>query len=209
MHGVVMLLESQNSSIIFEYLVTIFIFNCLIDRKEVRPLEKAKRKPDISDSTLFAEYESVYHFALSLCHNESDAQDITQETFLKAMKAADRFEGGSSLYSWLCAIAKNTWLNKCHKQGREVDLEQAESHFQTIDIPVEQLVEDKEISFQIHKVLHQLDEPYKEIFSLRVFGQLPFGDIAELFSKSESWARVTYHRARKMIIEKLRKERSL
>ncbi len=171
-------------------------------------MEKAKIKPDISDSALYAEYESVYHFALSLCHNESDAQDIAQETFLKAMKAADHFEGGSSLYSWLCAIAKNTWLNKCHKQCREVDLEQAESHFQTIDVPIEQLVEDKEISFQIHKALHQLDEPYKEVFSLRVFGQLPFGGIAALFSKSESWARVTYHRARKMIIEKLRKENS-
>ncbi len=170
-------------------------------------MEKAK-KPDISNSTLFAEYESVYHFALSLCHNECDAQDITQETFKKAMKAADRFEGGSSLYSWLCAIAKNTWLNKWHKQCREVDLEQAECHFLTIDIPVEQLVEDKEISFQIHKVLHQLDDPYKEVFSLRVFGQLPFGDIAALFSKSESWARVTYHRARKRIIEKLRKDNS-
>lgn len=175
----------------------------------MRLLEKAKKKPDISDSTLFAEYESVYHFAWSLCHNESDAQDITQETFLKAMNAADRFEGGSSLYSWLCAIAKNTWLNKCHRQGREVDLEQAEIHFQIIDIPIEQLVEDKEVSFQIHKVLHQLDEPYKEVFSLRVFGQLPFGDIATLFSKSESWARVTYHRARKKIIEKLRKDKIL
>ena len=172
-------------------------------------MDKAKKKTDISDSALLAEYESVYHFALSLCRNDSDAQDITQETFLKAMKAADRFEGGSSLYSWLCAIAKNTWLNKCHKQGREVDLEQAESQFQRIEVFVEQLVEDKEISFQIHKVLHQLDEPYKEVFSLRVFGQLPFGDIAALFSKSESWARVTYHRARKMIIEKLGKEKIL
>ena len=90
-----------------------------------------------------------------------------------------------------------------------MDLEQAESQFQRIEVSVEQLVEDKEISFQIHKVLHQLDEPYKEVFSLRVFGQLPFGDIAALFSKSESWARVTYHRARKMIIEKLRKEKYL
>ena len=94
------------------------------------------------------------------------------------------------------------------KDGERVDAKQAESHFQTIDIPVEQLVEDKEISFQIHKVLHQLDDPYKEVFSLRVFGQLPFGDIAALFSKSESWARVTYHRARKRIIEKLRKDNS-
>ncbi len=125
------------------------------------------------------------------------------------MKAADRFEGGSSLYSWLCAIAKNTWLNSCRKRGREADPEQEESRFRTIDVPVEQLVEDKDSCFQIHKALHRLDEPYREVFSLRVFGQLPFGEIAALFSRSESWARVTYHRARKMIIEKLRKEKLL
>ena len=64
----------------------------------------------------------------------------------------------------------------------------------------------KDMSKRIHKVIHTLDEPYKEIFTLRVFGELPFSDIGELFSKTESWARVTYHRAKKMIIEILKKE---
>ncbi len=71
---------------------------------------------------------------------------------------------------------------------------------------VEQKVLEKETALQIHEVLHNLQEPYKEVFSLRVFGQLSFAEIAGLFSKTESWARVTFHRARKMITEKMRKE---
>ena len=61
----------------------------------------------------------------------------------------------------------------------------------------------KESAFEIHKVLHRLPEPYKEVFSLRVFGELPFSQIGELFGKTESWARVTYHRARLKIKEEL------
>jgi len=61
----------------------------------------------------------------------------------------------------------------------------------------------KESYFEIHKILHTLEEPYKEVFSLRVFGELPFRQIGELFGKTESWARVTYHRARMKIKEDL------
>lgn len=61
----------------------------------------------ITETVLCAEYEAVYRYVLSLCRNEAEAQDITQETFLKAINASDKFEGNSSLYTWLCAIAKN------------------------------------------------------------------------------------------------------
>ena len=68
---------------------------------------------------------------------------------------------------------------------------------------------DKETAFQVHQVLHRLSEPYKEVFSLRVFGELSFGTISSLFGKSESWARVTYHRACKKIREELDHEDQL
>ena len=55
----------------------------------------------------------------------------------------------------------------------------------------------------IRKILHDLQEPYKEVFMLRVMGEVSYRDIGQLFSKSESWARVTYYRAKKMIVEKM------
>ena len=67
----------------------------------------------------------------------------------------------------------------------------------------------KEISKRIHKVLHDMDEPYKEVFSLRTFGELSFQDIAELFRKSENWARVTYFRAKSKIKEALENENEM
>lgn len=159
----------------------------------------------LSDEVLEAEYNAVYRYVLSLTRNEADARDITQETCLRALKAADRFEGDSSLYTWLCAIAKNLWRNECNKNSRISDGEELTERL-TDGISVEQLVTDTDMSMHIHKVLHGLDEPYKEVFTLRIFGGLPFQSIARLFSKTDSWARVTYHRARKMIITVLRKD---
>ena len=164
---------------------------------------KHLKKDDISDKVLCAEYEAVFRYTLSLCHNKTEAEDITQETFLKALNARHSFQGGSSLYTWLCSIAKNLWINKCKKDNKEITTDempniQEESSF-------EEYLNNKDTALEIHKVLHILNEPYKEVFTLRVFGELSFSDIAKLFSKTESWSRVTYHRSKKIIIEQLRK----
>ena len=65
---------------------------------------------------------------------------------------------------------------------------------------VERMI-DQELAFQIHQYLHQMKEPYKEVFLLRVFGELSFEKIGILFGKSASWARVTYYRAKVQIHE--------
>lgn len=153
-----------------------------------------------------AEYEAVYRYVLSLCRNETEAEDITQDTFLKAMQAKNGFRGKSSVYTWLCAIAKNVWLEKMRKQNRLVPMrEEALENGNSL----EEKIANEDTAMQVHKFLHTIEEPYKEVFSLRVFGQLSFAKIAEIFGKTESWARVTYHRARKRIIEKMRKDNLL
>lgn len=164
-----------------------------------------KKEPPISEEILCAEYKSVFRYVMALCRNENVAEDITQETFLKAIKNGDKFAQGSSLYTWLCTIARNIWLNRIKSSKKELvtsDIEESAESEESL----EQLVDDKDAAFHIHKALHELSEPYKEVFSLRVFGELPFGEIACLFSKTESWARVTFYRAKKMIIEKMRKD---
>lgn len=169
-------------------------------------MRKEKTDGGISEEALLAEYGAVYKYALTICQNETEAQDVTQETFLKAMRSGNGFEGNSSLYTWLCSIAKNLWINKCKKQNRELAVDEWEQNVPDSKKGIERMMAERDSSRQIHRVLHTLDEPYKEVFSLRVFGELPFGDIAELFSKTESWARVTYYRARKMITETLERE---
>lgn len=144
-------------------------------------------------------FRDVYKYALSLSRDPAMAEEITQETFFKAMNNIDSFRGQCRLYVWLCQIAKNTYITYLRKQKREPP-EQDRAGNTT---PEEYLLT-KESAFEIHKVLHRLPDPYKEVFSLRVFGELPFVQIGELFGKTESWARVTYHRARMKIKEELR-----
>lgn len=159
-----------------------------------------------NDDILCAEYEAVYHYTLALCRDEAMAQDITQETFLKAMKSYDKFKGDSSLYTWLCAIAKRCLINRYKKDSRELPTDDFSGTLPKAEKSLEEMVSDKNLAMYIHKILHTMQEPYKEVFSLRVFGQLSFADISKLFAKTESWARVTYHRARKIINEELRKD---
>ena len=144
-------------------------------------------------------FKDVYRYALSLTRDEHLAEEVTQETFFKALKSIDKFDGKCRLYVWLCQIAKNTYFTLCQKQERTAAPEEFEDGSPS---PEEGLLR-SDTAFQIHKALHALEEPYKEVFSLRTLGELPFKQIGLLFGKTESWARVTYHRARLKIKEEL------
>ncbi len=143
-------------------------------------------------------FRDVYKYALSLSRDPHIAEEITQETFFKALNSIGSFRGQCRLYVWLCQIAKNTYFTYAQKQSR-LPPDQDVHSGQTLE---EHLLA-KESAFEIHKVLHRLPDPYKEVFSLRVFGELSFLQIGELFGKTESWARVTYYRARMKIKEEI------
>ena len=147
-------------------------------------------------------FRDVYRYALSLCRNESLAEELTQETFFKALEHIDRFDGRCKITVWLCQIAKNAYISHCRKQQHTDDSTELDSLAAPDEL--EEKLFSKEEAFRIHRRLHALEEPYKEVFSLRLFGELSFAQIAELFGKTESWARVTYHRARLKIKEDLR-----
>ena len=152
-----------------------------------------------------AYFSDVYLYLISLCRDESLAEDLTHEVFVKAIRSVSKFRGECNIRVWLCQIAKNSYLSYCRKHGREVPTDfdmpaEEESHAGTVRF--EERLEDSETAFDLHKVLHMLEEPYKEVFWLRTFGELSFQKIAALFGHSESWARVTYHRARLKIIER-------
>lgn len=146
-------------------------------------------------------FRDVYRYALSLCRNESVAEEITQETFFKALAKLDSFDGRCKVSVWLCQIAKNTYISMCRRNKHLENNSHAE--LTPSNGNIEEIIFDQETAFAIHKVLHTLEEPYKEVFSLLTFGELSFKQIAELFEKTEAWARVTYHRARLKIKEEL------
>lgn len=146
-------------------------------------------------------FRDVYKYAFSLSRNKLIAEEITQETFFKALKNIDKFDGKCKLYVWLCQITKNTYFSFIKKEKQYDYLADIESSLRDEDIETQLFT--KEAALEIHKALHNLQDPYKEVFTLRIFGELPFSQIGEIFEKTESWARVTYHRAKIKLKENL------
>ena len=152
-------------------------------------------------------FDIVYRYIRSISQDGSLAEEVTQETFFKALEKIDQFRGDCDVRVWLCQIAKNTLYDHLKKQKKQLlgdeKLEKIESAGGEL---LEEKLAQRSQAMEIHKVLHGLSEPYKEVFSLRTFGELKFSEIGMLFGKSENWARVTYYRARVKIREELEYE---
>ena len=148
-----------------------------------------------------AYYLQVYSYAVALSRNPMQAEEITQHTFVKAISSKAGYKGKSGELTWLCAIAKNLYYDEIRRKAKLTDMDELGSAPDSLDL--EQSVADSDMVFRIHLILHELEEPYKEVFQLRVFGELSFAQIALIFGKTESWARVTYHRARLKIQERM------
>ena len=143
----------------------------------------------------------VYYYMRGICRDEKLCEEVAQETFFKALKKIDSFDGKSDIRAWLFTIAKNTYLSILRKNKRNIGLSE-ENEISSEDDFADDL-DDRDTALRIHKILHTLKEPYKEVFSLRVFGELSFEDIGKLVSKSAGWARVTYYRAKMMILHEM------
>jgi RNA polymerase sigma factor (sigma-70 family) len=143
-----------------------------------------------------AYFQDVYFYMRSLATDENIAEEITQETFFKALKSMHQFDGKKDVRAWLFTIAKNSYFTHYKKQQRQVN--QVEES--VLDVQIVEYLMDEEQAFAIHHYLHTMEEPYKEVFSLRTFGELTFEKIGKLFGKSDGWARVTFYRAKKKIL---------
>ena len=145
-------------------------------------------------------YMRVFSYVMTISGDQSTAEEITQETFFRAFSKRSEFRGEANEATWLCAIAKNLFLDEKRRQGK---LDAMPENIRDPGKSIEQATVDKDSSFRIHLALHALEEPYREIFELRVFGELSFREIGVIFHKTENWARVTYHRARLKLQERM------
>ena len=146
-------------------------------------------------------HDDVYAFVLSLTQSVSLAEDMTSETFLKAIQSIDSFDGKKDIRAWLFAIAKNTLYSWYRRNNKTIPL--SDFDVSSPEQSVTQMITDSQAAFSIHEILHAMPQPYKEVFTLRVFGELSFEQIGRLFGKSSGWARVVFFRAKNMIREQL------
>lgn len=148
------------------------------------------------------QFPVVYRYLAVLCGDPSLAEELTQETFYRAIQHSASFRGECKLSVWLCQIGKNCWLTHLRKEKRRCPEEELERL--TAPQNLEEDFFSRENVLRIHKELHRLPEPYREVFTLSVFAELSFAQIGELFAKSESWARVTCYRAKLKLKERIR-----
>lgn len=149
-------------------------------------------------------FDDVYRYIRRLSGDEHIAEEITSEAFFKAMRSIGSFRGDCDLRVWLCQIAKNcyyTYLKKERKTDYVDDLGMLELPSEKDTVEEQCIV--REEAARIRGVLHDISEPYKEVFMWRVFAELSFKQIGQIFGKSENWACVTCHRAKKMIQSRL------
>ena len=147
--------------------------------------------------TIYRQYaQTVYHFLLSQTHNEDLAEELTQETFYQAIRSIQRFDGSCKLSVWLCQIAKHLWYQHLRKSKRETPMEDLPEEI----VPsAEEAALSEDAQIELLKRVHALPPDQKEVVYLRSFGGLNFREIGAVLGRTETWARVTFHRGREAL----------
>ena len=146
--------------------------------------------------------QAVYLYVLSLCHDPHLAQDLTEDTFLRAMRTLSSWKGDCALLTWLCTIARNQYLSHCRKKKRRPEEMLPDELSASGDASPEQSLLREESYLALMRRIHALEPDAREVVYLRVMGEMTFRQIGQVMNRTENWARVTFYRAK----ERLRKE---
>lgn len=157
---------------------------------------------------LYNEYfKMIYKYLLCLTHNHEIAEDLTQETFCKAIAKIDTFKEDCKVSTWLCAIAKNLWLNELRKDKRSKMVTM--NNLPNVQEDIEAKFLQEQNKEELYKKIHELDSLIREIFYLRLLGNLSFKEIGDIMNKSEVWARVNFYRAKQKMKESDKNEKGM
>ena len=151
-------------------------------------------------------YQRVYAFLFKMCQDRDLSEELTQESFYQALKSFHRYDGSCSLFTWLAAIAKNTYFKHLRKSAaRPVDLIDPEESAVTggeEEDPAELLEKRTELE-ALRRIIDRLPDKYRDVVTLRIYGDLPFAEIARILKLSENSAKVLFYRAKNQIREEL------
>lgn len=142
--------------------------------------------------------QDVYRYLLSLSHDEDLAEELTQETFFRAMRTIGNYNGSCKLSVWLCQIAKHLWYQWLAKHSRWKQVELTDEVL-GYDSPEKSAMFRMEKT-ALYKAIHSLPEPMRELVHMRLTGEFSFVEIGEILGKNENWARTTFYRAKQKII---------
>lgn len=151
---------------------------------------------------LYKEYfETVNKYLFCLTQNNDIAEELTQETFYRAVKKIDTYKGDCKISVWLCEIAKNLWYDECRK-NKKIAFKNEQELFEIQSLEnIEEKIIFKEEKMDLYKKMQNLDEHTREVMYLRITGELSFKEIGIILNKTENWARVTFYRGKQKLKE--------
>jgi RNA polymerase sigma-70 factor (ECF subfamily) len=151
---------------------------------------------------IYEEYfETVNKYLFCLTRNSDISEELTQETFYRAVKKIDTYKGECKMSVWLCQIAKHLWYDQCRKNKKLINAKEEDLLLgQSINLTEEQVISDDE-KISIYKKMQKLDEKTREVMYLRITGELSFKEIGTILNKTENWARVTFYRGKNKLKE--------
>lgn len=157
---------------------------------------------------IYEEYfETVNKYLFCLTHSDNLAEELTQETFYRAVKKIDTYKGDCKMSVWLCQIAKNLWYDYCRRKKISTNIEKDEIFNEQYTESTENNFIKKEEKVELYKKMQQLDEKTREVIYLRITGELSFKEIGNILNKTENWARVTFYRGKNQLKEDDKNER--
>ena len=151
---------------------------------------------------IYKEYfETVNKYLFCLTHNSDISEELTQETFYRAVQKINTFKGNCKMSVWLCQIAKNLWYDELRKNKRIKNVTEEEMFLIESQEKIENTIISNDDKLQLYKKIQKLDEQTKEVIYLRITGELSFKEIANILNKTENWARVTFYRGKQKLKE--------
>lgn len=149
--------------------------------------------------------QTVYRFLYSYVHDADLSEELTQETFLRAVKSLGKYNGRCKISVWLCQIAKHLLYQEFEKRSKNKTII-IDNNMESTFTSTEELVISAENKKDIYKIIQSLDSVTREVMYLRLTGDLSFREIGEILNKSENWARVTFFRGKSKVIRRIKNE---
>ena len=150
---------------------------------------------------IYEEYfETVNKYLFCLTHDNDISEELTQETFYKAVQKIDTYKGKCKMSVWLCQIAKHLWYDQCRKNKKVINIEENLFDAQAPESTESQVISNDE-KISLYKKMQKLDEKTREVIYLRITGELSFKEIATILNKTENWARITFYRGKSKLNE--------
>ncbi len=156
--------------------------------------------------------DALYNFALRMTGDSDEADDLVQETYLKAFRFFDKFERGTNCKAWLFRIMKNTYINTYRKSSKEpdkIDYEEVENFYENIkpsstdSAHLEKEMYDNLLDDELSNAIAALPEDFRTVIILCDIEGFTYDEIADFIDIPVGTVRSRIHRARKMLFTKL------